>query len=80
MPKFAIMIDVDGDWMYVPENPTQFYNYPKPRLFDSIEEAEEEQKNWNTGIIVDYPPVEIKPMSKSERNRARERQEKNGHR
>ena len=24
MPKFAIMIDVDGDWMYVPENPTQF--------------------------------------------------------
>jgi len=39
MTKYALMIDVDGDWMYVPENPTQFHNFPEPRLFDTLEEA-----------------------------------------
>ena len=41
--KYAVLIDVDGDWMYVPENPKCFKNHPDPKLFLTIEEAEEEQ-------------------------------------
>jgi len=77
-PKFALMIDVDGDWMYVPENASMFRNHPEPRLFDSIEEAEEEQKRWNTAIVCEYPQRVIRSMSKEERKRALERKAKNG--
>jgi hypothetical protein len=80
MTKFAVMIDVDGEWMYVPENTFGFPNHPEPKLFDSIEGARLEQDRWNTGIVVDYPAMEIRPMSDLERKRALERQAKNGHR
>ena len=39
--KLAIVIDVDGDIMYVPENTHGFVNYPKPKLFDNMKEAEQ---------------------------------------
>ena len=52
--KLAITIDVDGDIMYVPESTHGFVNHPKPKLFDNIEDAEEERKKWNTGVIIDY--------------------------
>jgi len=42
--KLAITIDVDGDIMYVPESTHGFVNHPKPKLFDNIEDAEEERK------------------------------------
>ena len=28
MIQYAVMIDVDGDWMYVPENTHGFLNHP----------------------------------------------------
>jgi hypothetical protein len=71
------MIDVDGDWMYVPENPTQFHNFPEPRLFDTIEEARVEQANWNTAVVVDYVTKQIKPMTDKERKASIEREEAN---
>ena len=79
--KLAITIDVDGDIMYVPENTHGFVNFPKPKLFDNIEDAEEERKKWNTGIIIDYEtglavPV-IKSFDDDERRRAKERKEIN---
>ena len=80
MAKFAVMIDIDGEWMYVPENTSGFPNHPEPKLFDTIEEARLEQDSWNTGIVVDYPAMEIRPMSDLERKRALERKVKNGHR
>jgi len=75
--KYALMIDVDGDWMYVPENPTQFHNFPEPRLFDTLEEARAEQANWNTAVVVDYETKQIKPMTDKERKASLEREKAN---
>jgi len=77
MTKYALMIDVDGDWMYVPENPTQFHNFPEPRLFDTLEEARVEQANWNTAVVVDYVTKQIKPMTDKERKASIEREQTN---
>jgi len=75
--KYALMIDVDGDWMYVPQNPTQFHNFPEPRLFDTLEEARTEQANWNTAVVVDYETKQIKPMTDKERKASLEREQAN---
>jgi len=85
--RLAIVIDVDGDIMYVPENTKGFVNYPKPRLFDNIEDAEEECAKWNTGVIVDfdtnrsfdkkYSYNDIRTFDSDERNRAKERSKMN---
>ena len=50
--RLAIVIDVDGDIMYVPEGKV-FPNFPSPKVFDNMADAEEERDKWNTGIIVD---------------------------
>jgi hypothetical protein len=75
--KLAITIDVDGDIMYVPENTHGFVNFPKPKLFDNIEDATEERNKWNTGVIIDYEtglavPV-IRAFDDDERLRAQKR-------
>jgi len=85
--RLAIVIDVDGDIMYVPENTHGFVNFPKPKLFDNMEDAEKECANWNTGVIVDFDTNrsvdkvssynDIRPFSLDERNRATERRLKN---
>ena len=85
--KLAVVIDVDGDIMYVPENTQVFMNYPKPKLFDNLMDAEEECAKWNTGVIVDYETGksvdkvstynDIRPFSFGERQRAKERKEMN---
>ena len=80
--RLAIVIDVDGDIMYVPENTHGFVNSPKPKLFDNLKDAEEECGKWNTGIIVDFDnnnktvPT-IRSFDDDERNRAKEREEIN---
>ena len=40
--------------MYLPEDQWPFANYPKPRLFDNLKDAEAECAKWNTGVIVDF--------------------------
>ena len=50
--RLAVVIDVDGDIMYVPEGKV-FPNFPKPKVFYNLKDAEEERDKWNTGIIVD---------------------------
>ena len=72
MMKLAVMIDVDGEWMYVPENAKVFKNHPEPKLFDNIEAAQAECDKWNTGIIVDYETSldRIRHMTDEERQRA----------
>ncbi len=74
--KLAVTIDVDGDIMYVPEG-SVFPNFPKPKLFDNIEDAEEECAKWNTGVIVNYETGEcvgkIRSFTDAERRRAEER-------
>ena len=52
--KSAVMINVDGDSMYVPENTHGFFNFPEPKLFDDRQDAELECKKWNTGVIIEY--------------------------
>ena len=75
--RLAIVIDVDGDIMYVPEGAV-FENFPKPKLFDNLRDAEEECAKWNTGVIVDYDnnnkavPI-VRSFDDEERRRARER-------
>ena len=73
MQRYAVMIDVDGDWMYVPENPKMFPNHPEPKLFNDLQDAELERDKWNTGIVVDYPSNVIRPMTQEERNRSKVR-------
>ena len=79
--RLAVVINVDGDVMYVPENTHGFENFPKPKLFDNLKDAEEERSKWNTGIIIDYETgleiPRIKSFSDEERRRAKEREEKN---
>ena len=80
--RLAIVIDIDGDIMYAPEDSSMFENYPKPKLFDNMKDAEEECAKWNTGIIVDFDnnnktvPI-IRSFDDDERNRAKEREEIN---
>ena len=80
--RLAIVIDVDGDIMYVPENTHGFVNFPKPKLFDNLKDAEDECAKWNTGIIVDFDnnnktvPM-IRSFDDDERQRAKEREEIN---
>ena len=79
--KLAIVIDVDGDIMYVPEGKV-FPNFPEPKIFDSIEDAQVELEKWNTGVIVDIDdnnrrvPI-IRSFDDEERRRAKEREEIN---
>ncbi len=79
--RLAVVIDVDGDIMYVPENTHGFVNFPKPKLFDNLKDAEDECAKWNTGIIVDFNTNKTVPTIRSfdddERRRAMEREEIN---
>ena len=78
--RLAIVIDVDGDIMYVPEGAV-FENYPKPKLFYNLKDAQEECAKWNTGIIVDFDTNKTVPIVRSfddeERRRSIEREEMN---
>ena len=76
--KYAVLINVDGDMIYVPEDTKVSSNNPKPKLFDTYEDAVAEQKNWNTGIIVEYTDDRqyknsIREMTDDERLRAMHR-------
>jgi hypothetical protein len=76
--KYAVMIDVDGDLIYVPNSFPVKTIHDDPKLFDTIEDAEQECNNWNTGTVVEYvTSKDIRPMDESERNRARVRSIKN---
>jgi len=80
--RLAIVIDLDGDIMYAPEDSRVFENYPKPKLFDNLKDAEEECAKWNTGVIVDYDNnnrviPRIKAFDDEERRRSIEREEMN---
>jgi len=72
--RYAVLIDVDGDIMYVPEDTNGFRNYPEPKIFDSLEDAAEEMSNWNTGVVVEYKEdnvnTSIREMTDEERLRA----------
>ena len=79
--RLAVVIDVDGDIMYVPENTHGFINGAKPKLFSNLRDAEEERSKWNTGVIVDYETGKSVPTIRSfeddERARAKEREAMN---
>ena len=78
--QLAVVIDVDGDIMYVPEGAV-FENFPKPKLFDNLKDAQEECAKWNTGVIVDYETGKsvhlIKSFDDEERARAKYRKKVN---
>lgn len=75
--QYAVMIDVDGDWMYVPANANMFHNHPTPKIFSNKKEAEEEAARWNTGVVVDYKTKAILPFTQKEREAAMERAKAN---
>jgi len=80
--KYAVLINVDEDMIYVPEDTKVSSNNPKPKLFDTYEDAVAEQKNWNTGIIVEYTDDRqyknsIREMTDDERLRAMHRSKMN---
>jgi hypothetical protein len=53
MQRYAVMIEVDNELMYVSaDNPFDYKSEPK--LFDTKEEAELAATNWLTGRVVPY--------------------------
>jgi len=72
--KYAVMIDVDGELMYV-NGKSSFPNHPDPKIFQTREEAEEECQKWNTAVVVAYEY--IRPMTEEERNASKDRESKN---
>ena len=53
MGRYAVMIKVDDELMYVSaDNPFDYKS--EPRLFDTKEEAELAATNWLTGRVVPY--------------------------
>ena len=77
MIQYAVMIDVDGDWMYVPNNTMGFTNHPAPKLFNTKKAAEEEASRWNTGVVVNYKTKSILPFTQEERKAAAQRAKAN---
>ena len=79
--RYAVLIDVDGDIMYVPEDTNGFRNYPEPKIFNSLEDAAEERNKWNTGVVVEYKEdninTSIREMTDEERLRAMYRSKMN---
>ena len=80
--RLAIVIDLDGDIMYAPEDSRVFENYPKPKLFDNLKDAAEECAKWNTGVIVDYDDnnktiPRVRTFDDDERRRSKERDKAN---
>tara|TARA_Y100001937_G_scaffold38769_1_gene55156 strand:- start:868 stop:1128 length:261 start_codon:yes stop_codon:yes gene_type:complete len=79
--RLVVVIDVDGEPMYVPENTHGFLNGASPKVFDNMRDAEEEREKWNTGIIMDYDTHRSVPSIRSftddERQRAKERERVN---
>ena len=53
MNKYAVMIQVDDELIYVSEdNPFNYNSIPK--VFDTQHDAEVEAKAWKTGRVVPY--------------------------
>ena len=79
--RYAVLIDVDGDIMYVPEDTNGFRNYPEPKIFNSLGDAVKEMKKWNTGVVVEYKEdnvnTSIREMTDEERLRAMYRSKMN---
>ena len=70
------MIDVDGDWMYVPDNTIGFNAQSKPAC-SARKNGQGEASQWNTGVVVDYDTKHILPFTQEERERAAERAKAN---
>jgi len=47
-----------------------FTKYDPPIIFKTKKEAQKQADKWNTGVVVSY----IRPMTKDERNRSKERE------
>ena len=54
MQRYAVMIEVDDDLMYVSVDNPFSYN-SKPVVFDTEEEAKRAASTWKTGRVVPYP-------------------------
>ena len=56
--KYAVMIEpFDEGFEYVCDTKNSTGVWPtwgNPKIFNTRQEAEEESKNWNTGIVVEY--------------------------
>lgn len=53
MKRYAVMIDIDGDLMFVSNNNPFTSDDNDPKTFDTLEEAAEEADEWNTGMVVE---------------------------
>ena len=53
MKRYAVMIDIDGDLMFVSNNNPFTSQDNDPKVFDTLEEAVEEADEWNTGMVVE---------------------------
>ena len=82
--KYYVEIEMDtNEWFYV-TGKNQFTLHDSPILFDTKEEAQAEANKWNTGTVKEWHidrkkgiSKEIRPMTKEERERAKEREEAN---
>ena len=82
--KYYVQIEIDtNEWFYATGKDVFTLN-DSPILFDTREEAQMEADKWNTGRVQEwhidrYKGVskEIRPMTKEERQRAKEKEQQN---
>lgn len=67
---YAVMFEIEeGEFVY-DTGKQIFTNHDSPVIFKTKKEAQKQADKWNTGVVVSY----IRPMTKDERNRSKERE------
>ena len=82
--KYYVQIQKDTGEFFYATGKTMFTIHDAPLLFNTKEEAQLEANRWNTGTVQEWHidrkkgiSKEIRPMTKEERERAKEREEAN---
>jgi len=82
--KYYVEIEVDTNEFFYATGEGMFTINTPPLIFDTKEEAQQEADRWNTGTVKEWHidrkmniSKEIRPMTKEERERAKEKEEAN---
>lgn len=82
--KYVVQIQIDTGEFFYATGKTAFTLRDKPLIFNTKEEAQLEANRWNTGVVQEWHidrrnkvSKEIRPMTKEERQRAKEKEQAN---
>lgn len=67
---YAVMFEIEESEFVYDTGKQIFTDHDSPVIFKTKKEAQKQADKWNTGVVVSY----IRPMTKNERNRSKERE------